>query len=254
MTRRPLIAGNWKMHGDCAWTQIYLEQLLPRVEANGPEVVVCPPFTALAAAAVIVVGSPVALGAQNCHWEEKGAFTGEVSAAMLAELGVSWVVVGHSERRQYFGESDETAVSRAVAAQRARLGAIFCVGETLAQRQAGETLAVLARQTRELGLLDPARLAIAYEPVWAIGTGHTATPAQAQEAHAFLRERAREHFGEGAAQRLRILYGGSVKPDNAAELLAEEDVDGALVGGASLDVEGFSAIIQAAAGRMISAR
>lgn len=254
MTRRPLIAGNWKMHGDCAWTQGYLEQLLPRVEANGPEVVVCPPFTALAAAAVIVVGSPVALGAQNCHWEEKGAFTGEVSAAMLAELGASWVIVGHSERRQYFGETDETAVRRAAAAQRARLGAILCVGETLAQRQAGETLKVLEQQTRELGLLDPAHLAIAYEPVWAIGTGHTATPAQAQEAHAFLRKRAREHFGEDAAQRLRILYGGSVKPDNAAELLAEEDVDGALVGGASLDVEGFSAIIRAAAGRMSSAR
>ncbi|MEP0773988.1 MAG: triose-phosphate isomerase [Acidobacteriota bacterium] len=254
MTRRPLIAGNWKMHGDCAWTQGYLEQLLPRVKANGPEVVVCPPFTALAAAAVIVVGSPVALGAQNCHWEEKGAFTGEVSAAMLVELGASWVIVGHSERRQYFGETDETAVRRAAAAQGARLGAILCVGETLAQRQAGETLAVLEQQTRELGLLDPARLAIAYEPVWAIGTGHTATPAQAQEAHAFLRERAREHFGADAAQRLRILYGGSVKPDNAAELLAEGDVDGALVGGASLDVEGFSAIIQAAAGGMVSAR
>ncbi len=254
MLRRPLIAGNWKMHGSAAWTQHYLEELLPRVATDGPEVVVCPPFTALAAAAVIVVGSPVALGAQNCHWDEKGAFTGEVSAAMLAELGVRWVIVGHSERRQYFAETDETAIRRAAAAQEAGLNAILCVGETLAQRQAGETFAVLEAQTRDLGRLGPARLAIAYEPVWAIGTGHTATPAQAQEAHAFLRQRARQHFGAEAASRLRILYGGSVKPDNAAELLAQGDVDGALVGGASLDVTGFSAIIQAATGQPSLAR
>lgn len=254
MHRRPLIAGNWKMHGDCAWTQGYLEELLPRVTRDGPEVVVCPPHTALAAAAIIAVGSPLALGAQNCHWEDKGAFTGEISAGMLAELGVSWVIAGHSERRQYFGETSETAVRRAAAAQESGLNAILCVGETLPQRQAGETLAVLEAQTRDLGRLGPARLAIAYEPVWAIGTGHTATPAQAQEAHAFLRNRAREHFGDEAAWRLRILYGGSVKPDNAAELLAENDVDGALVGGASLDVGGFFAIIQAAAGRVSSAR
>jgi triosephosphate isomerase len=254
MPRRPLLAGNWKMHGTASWTQQYLEELLPLVSRDGPEVVVCPPFTALAAAAVIAVGSPVALGAQNCHWEEKGAFTGEVSAAMLAELGVRWVIVGHSERRQYFGETDETALRRAAAAQEAGLNVILCVGETLSQRQAGETLAVLEAQTRELGRLGPARLAIAYEPVWAIGTGHTATPAQAQEAHAFLRERARQLFGAEAAARLRILYGGSVKPDNAAELLAQGDVDGALVGGASLDVAGFSAIIQAAAGKASAAR
>lgn len=254
MPRRPLVAGNWKMHGGCGWTQGYLEQLLPRVNPEGPEVVVCPPYTALAAAAVMVVGSPVALGAQNCHWEVEGAFTGEVSAAMLVELGVAWVIVGHSERRQYFGESDETAVRRAAAAQRAGLNVILCVGETLAQRLGGETQAVLDRQTRELGTLDPSRLTLAYEPVWAIGTGHTATPQQAQEAHAFLRQRCAEHSTAEVASALRILYGGSVKPENAAQLLAQPDVDGALVGGASLDVEGFCAIIQAAAGAASAAR
>ena len=254
MLRRPLIVANWKMHGGIGWTQKYLEEILPRVCGDGPEVVVCPPFTALPAAAVIAVGSPIDLGAQNCHWEEKGAFTGEVSAAMLVELGVSWVIVGHSERRQYFAETDETAMQRAAAAQEAGLNVILCVGETLAQRQAGDTLAVLDRQTTELGRLGPARLAIAYEPVWAIGTGHTATPAQAQQAHAFLRQHAAAHFGAEAAARLRILYGGSVKPDNAAQLFAESDVDGALVGGASLDVAGFSAIIQAAERRLSIAR
>jgi triosephosphate isomerase len=248
VSRRPLVAGNWKMHGTVASVQAYLEALVERVGAAGPEVVVCPPFTLLPAAVLIATGSEVAIGAQNCHWEESGAFTGEVAPAMLAELGVRWVIVGHSERRQYFGESDATASARARAAQRAGLDVIFCVGETLEQREAGETLAVLERQSTAIEGLDPAHLALAYEPVWAIGTGKTATAAQAQEAHAALRRRAAELLGKPAAAGLRILYGGSVKPDNATVLLGEEDVDGALVGGASLDVEGFWAIIHAAPG------
>ena len=248
MSRRPLIAANWKMHGSVPSVQAYLEALIGRVRAAGPEVVVCPPFTLLPAAVLVATGSEVAIGAQNCHWDEKGAFTGEVAASMLAELGVRWAIVGHSERRQYFGESDQTAAARAQAAQRAGLDVVFCLGETLQQREAGETLAVLERQSAALAGLDPARLAVAYEPVWAIGTGRTATTTQAQEAHAALRRRLAGLFGADDAAALRILYGGSVKPDNAAALLAQPDVDGALVGGASLDVEGFCAIILGAPG------
>ena len=246
--RRCLISANWKMHGTVASVQDYLEKLLERLGADHPEVVFCPPFTLLPTALLIASGSDVAVGAQNCHWETKGAFTGEVAPAMLAELGVRWVIVGHSERRQHFGETDASAAARARAAQGAGLSVIFCLGETLEQRDAGETFAVLERQSAALAGLDPALLAVAYEPVWAIGTGRNATPAQAQEAHAALRRRAGELLGEAAARELRILYGGSVKPDNAAALLAQPDVDGALVGGASLDVEGFCAIIHAAPG------
>jgi triosephosphate isomerase len=274
MTRQPLLCANWKMHGSVPGIQNFLESLVARVGdleapipgarvteavlAKGaqyrsdataaeatPEVVVCPPFTLLPAALLIATGSTVAIGAQNCHWQENGAFTGEVSPWMLAELGVRWVIVGHSERRQFFGETDVTAAARASAAQRAGLSVIFCLGETLAQRDGGATLQVIEAQAKALAGLDPDRLAVAYEPVWAIGTGRNATPAQAQEVHAYLRGQAAGLFGDRAG-RLRILYGGSVKPDNAAALLAQEDVDGALVGGASLDVEGFSAIIHAA--------
>ena len=173
--------------------------------------------------------------------------TGEVAAPMLTEIGVGWVIVGHSERRSLFGESDETALDRARAAQSAGLEVIFCIGETLAERDAGETFAVLERQTSALGALDPEHLVLAYEPVWAIGTGRNATPAQAQEAHAFLRVRMASVFSGGAAEELRILYGGSLKPANAHELLPLADVDGGLIGGASLDVSSFSAIIRAAA-------
>jgi triosephosphate isomerase len=237
------------MHGTVATIEAYLETLIERVGPDGPEVVVCPPLTLLPAALLIASGSEVAVGAQNCHWADAGAFTGEVAAPMLAELGAQWVIVGHSERRQHFGETDETAAARAKAAQRAGLSVIFCLGESLAQRDAGETLAVLERQSAALAGLDPALLAVAYEPVWAIGTGRNATPAQAQEAHAALRRRAGELLGAEAGGTLRILYGGSVKPDNALSLLAQPDVDGALVGGASLDVEGFCAIIHVAPGR-----
>jgi triosephosphate isomerase len=197
---------------------------------------------------MIAAGSRIAIGGQNCHWEERGAFTGEVAPGMLAELGARWVIVGHSERRQHFGETDTSAAARARAAQRARLAVIFCLGETLEQREAGATFAVLERQSAVLAGLDPGLLAVAYEPVWAIGTGRNATPEQAQEAHEFLRGRLAAGLGTAAARGLRILYGGSVKPDNAATLLGREDVDGALVGGASLDVAAFSAIIRGAPG------
>jgi len=246
MRRRPLIAANWKMHGSIPAVQAYLETLIGRVHEDGPEVVVCPPFTILPAALLVTTGSAVAVGGQNCHWEAKGAYTGEIAAEMLVELGATWVIVGHSERRQYFAETDATAAARARAAQGAGLNAIYCLGESLEQRENGETFAVLERQSAVIAGLDPRRLAVAYEPIWAIGTGRTATPEQAQEVHAFLRGRLVGLLGAAAAATLRILYGGSVKPDNAITILAQPDVDGALVGGASLDVEAFSSIIAAA--------
>jgi triosephosphate isomerase len=181
------------------------------------------------------------------HWEESGAFTAEVAAQILTEIGVGSAIVGHSERRQLFGETDSSALARARAAQDGGLEVIYCIGETLDERDGGDTFAILERQTADLGILDPDHLVLAYEPVWAIGTGRTATPAQAQEAHAFLRLQLAKLFGSDAAERVRILYGGSLKPANAHELLQLADVDGGLVGGASLDVRSFSAIIRAAA-------
>ena len=245
--RRPLIAGNWKMHKTIVETSSYLEALLAEDLPDTVDVLCCPGFLSLPAAAMLLTGSRFELGAQNVHWEASGAFTGEVAAPMLTEIGVGWVIVGHSERRSLFGESDETALDRARAAQSAGLEVIFCIGETLAERDAGETFAVLERQTSALGALDPEHLVLAYEPVWAIGTGRNATPAQAQEAHAFLRVRMASVFSGGTAEELRILYGGSLKPANAHELLPLADVDGGLIGGASLDVRSFSAIIRAAA-------
>jgi triosephosphate isomerase len=209
-----------------AETRAFLERFDPPGEVD---VVICPPYTALRAA----VESGCTIYAQNVHWEEEGAYTGEISAAMLVELGVAGSIVGHSERRQYCGETDETTAKRAEAALAAGLGVIACVGETEQQREAGETEAVLRRQ---VGVLpDDERLVVAYEPVWAIGTGRTATPELAQEAHALIK----------SLLDVRVLYGGSVKPDNAEELLAKSHVDGALVGGASLDVDSFTAICRA---------
>jgi len=245
--RRLLIAGNWKMHKGAAETAEFIEAVLATRPSTAVDVIVSPPFTSLPAAAMLLTASNIGLAAQNVHWEGSGAFTGEVSAPMLVDLGVRWVIVGHSERRTLFAETDDTAFERARAAQGAGLEVIFCVGETLEQRDAGDTFAVLERQVGGLGALDAAHLVVAYEPVWAIGTGRTATPQQAQEAHAFLRLRMSELCGAEAAGRLRILYGGSLKPANAAELLALADVDGGLIGGASLDVSSFSAIIHAAA-------
>ena len=196
---------------------------------------------------MVATGSRALIGAQNVHWETSGAFTGEIAAPMLAEIGIDWVIVGHSERRTLFGETDATTLARARTAQTAGLDVIYCVGETLGDRDAGRTFEVLERQTEALGTLDPARLVLAYEPVWAIGTGRTATAAQTQEAHAFLRVRLAALFGGEAAEAVRILYGGSLKPENAHDLLSLSDVDGGLIGGASLDVRSFSAIIRAAA-------
>jgi triosephosphate isomerase len=247
--RTSLIAGNWKMHKTVAETTAYLEGLISQDLPDSVDVVCCPTYVSLPAAAMVATGSAVGLGAQNVHWESSGAYTAEVSAEMLSEIGVQWVIVGHSERRTLFAESDETALDRARAAQAAGLEVIYCIGETLEERDAGETFAVLERQTAALGALDPGHLVLAYEPVWAIGTGRTATPTQAQEAHAFLRVRMASIFDGDAAEALRVLYGGSLKPANANELLSLADVDGGLIGGASLDVASFSAIIRAAADR-----
>jgi triosephosphate isomerase len=246
-SRRPLIAGNWKMHHGPGATQRFLERLLTIELPPEADAVVCPPFVSLPVAAMMLSASRVGLGAQNVHWADHGAFTGEVAAAMLSELGVGWAIVGHSERRSLFGETDETALERALAAQHAGLQVIFCIGETLEQRSAGQTFAVLERQTAALGRLDPGSLVLAYEPVWAIGTGQTATPDQAQEAHAFLRDRFAGLAGSDAAGQLRILYGGSLKPANTREIVGLPDVDGGLVGGASLDVDSYFDMIRAAA-------
>jgi triosephosphate isomerase len=223
-----LIAGNWKLFKGPAETRAFLAAFDPPA---GVDAVLCPPYVSLAAA----VESGRTIYAQNVHWAAEGAFTGEVSAGMLLELGVQGAIVGHSERRQYFGETDETVRLRCEAALAAGLGVIACVGELEAEREAGETEAVLRRQVSALPRHE--RLVIAYEPVWAIGTGRTATPDMAQEAHALIK----------SLHETRVLYGGSVKPENAAELLAQPDVDGALVGGASLDPDSLAAICRAAA-------
>ncbi len=230
-----LIAGNWKMHKGPDEAAAFCRALAAQELPEGVDVAVCPPAVSLQAAVQTLAGTDVAVCAQNVHWESEGAFTGEISAEMLQEVGAYGTLVGHSERRQHFGETDETVGRRATAALEAGLWVIACVGETEAEREAGETEAVLRRQVSVLEGHD--RLVVAYEPVWAIGTGRTATPEIAQEAHAFIR----------SLLEAPVLYGGSVKPDNAAELLALPDVDGALVGGASLDVDSFVAICRAAA-------
>jgi triosephosphate isomerase len=229
-----LIAGNWKMFKGPAETGAFCRALRAADLPGGVDVVVCPPFTSLAEAVQALAGTEIGVFAQNCHWATEGAFTGEVSAPMLQELGVYGTLVGHSERRQLFGETDELVARRVHACLEAGLHVIACVGETEEHRDAGATKAVLRRQ---VAALEPdENLVIAYEPVWAIGTGRTATPAMAQEAHETIKE----------LIDVPMLYGGSVKPENAAELLAQPAVDGALVGGASLDVESFAAICRAA--------
>jgi triosephosphate isomerase len=230
-----LIAGNWKMFKGPAETAQFCISLRERELPAGVEVVVCPPFVSLAVAVQLLAGTEIAVAAQNVHWEEEGPYTGEISAEMLLELGVYGAIVGHSERRQYFGETDETAGDRARAALAAGMFVIACVGETEEERERGETQSVLQRQLSALDADD--NLVLAYEPVWAIGTGKTATPEIAQEAHAFIK----------SELDVPVLYGGSVKPDNAATLLSQPDVDGALVGGASLELESFVAICRAAA-------
>ena len=228
-----LIAGNWKMFKGPAETEDFCRKLATRL-FEGVDVVVCPPFVSLEAAVRLLAGTEIGVAAQNVHWEREGAFTGEISAPMLRELGVYGAIVGHSERRQLFGETDDAVARRARAALAEGLFVIACVGETDEERARGETEEVLRRQLAPLEADE--HLAVAYEPVWAIGTGRTATPDLAQEAHAFVKTQIDA----------RVLYGGSVKPDNAAALLAQPDVDGALVGGASLDFDSFAAICEAA--------
>lgn len=228
-----LIAGNWKMFKGPSEAAAFCRDLRDADLPEGVDVVVCPPYVSLAGAVQVLAGTEIGVFAQSCHWAEEGAFTGEVSAGMLKELGVYGTIVGHSERRQLFGETDETVAKRTEAALAAGLHVIACVGETEAEREAGETEAVLRRQVAVLDADES--LVVAYEPVWAIGTGRTATPAIAQDAHALIK----------SLLDVPVLYGGSVKPDNAAELMGQPAVDGALVGGASLDVDSFAAICQA---------
>jgi triosephosphate isomerase len=247
MERTPLIAGNWKMHKTVAGAVSFLGELLPKVEGASCEVLVAPPFTALAAAAEILRGTKVRLSAQDCFWERQGAFTGEVSPTMLREAGCSHCIVGHSERRQFFGETNESVRRKAGALLAEGLIPIVCVGETREQREGGLTFEIIDKQVREcfnrLSVAEPgATLVLAYEPVWAIGTGLTATPEQAQEVHGRIRALLWEIFGP-RGEAVRILYGGSVTPENAAGLMAQPDIDGALVGGASLKAEGFAAIV-----------
>jgi triosephosphate isomerase len=252
-SRRPLIAGNWKMfHGGASGVALAHAVAEKSRGISTVDIVIAPPFTALAAVAHEVTdevdGSFVEVAAQNLHPKSEGAFTGEVSAPMLLESGCRWVIIGHSERRQYFGETDASVLEKTAAALKAGLRPIVCVGETLEERETGKTLAVVHRQVDAFVKAlasDPSKAAIAYEPVWAIGTGRVAGPDQAQEAHLAIRERLRASSA-ALADQCRILYGGSVKPDNAAKLLACPDVDGALVGGASLEVESFLTIVRAA--------
>ena len=249
--RKPVMAANWKMYKTAEETSAFLARLAPLVEREThAEVVICPPFVNLAAAVEAAGAGNIEIGAQDVFWLKEGAYTGEVSAPMLAAIGCRWVIIGHSERRQYFGETEETVLKKTVAALDAGLTPIVCVGERLEQRQAGTEEAVLAAQfaggLSGLSAEQFARVVMAYEPVWAIGTGKTATPDTAAEAHRFLRARIGEKFGPEAAARCRILYGGSVKPDNIQALMAEDELDGALVGGASLDADSFASIVAGA--------
>jgi len=244
-TRRAFIAGNWKMHKTVSEARDYFGAFLPSVRnIVDRDIVLAPPFTALTAMAEMIRGSNVMLSAQNVFYEENGAYTGEVSASMLKELGCAYVIVGHSERRQYFHETDETVNKKIMISLKHGLGVIVCIGELLSEREAGRTYEVLERQiTTGLKDINNEGLVIAYEPVWAIGTGRTATPEQAQEAHEHIRTRLREFYGK-SADRLRILYGGSVTPENIDSLMACPDVDGALVGGASRKPESFEMIVK----------
>jgi triosephosphate isomerase (TIM) len=242
------MAGNWKMYKTVSETSAFFEKFRPLVEkTRDREIVVCPTFINLQAAIEATKSTQVEIGAQNIYWAKEGAFTGEISGPMLTAIGVKWVLLGHSERRQYFGETDETVLKRIQAALEVGLSPIVCVGEKLEEREGGQTNEVLRRQF-EVGIsaLTPeqfAKIVIAYEPVWAIGTGKTATPEIAQEAHAYIRSLAKAKYGEEAASKLRILYGGSVKPDNTKTLMSQPDLDGVLVGGASLDPASFAAIV-----------
>ncbi len=246
--RKPIIAGNWKMNKTSAEARDLAGKLIPLVSGvKNREIVLGPPFTALSAVAASIKGTTIALSAQNMHWEDKGAFTGEISAEMLLDLGCKYVIIGHSERRQYFGETDETVNKKIRQALKKGLLPIMCVGETLAEREAGKLNEIINRQVagglKEIGADDMRKVVIAYEPVWAIGTGKTATPEQANEVHALIRQTVKSLYNEEIADGLRIQYGGSVTPENVSSLMAKPDIDGALVGGASLKPESFAALV-----------
>jgi triosephosphate isomerase len=248
MSRKLFIAGNWKLNHNAAKSAEVISELAAKLDGvNTVDYAICPTFTSLEAAIKAAGGSNVKIGSQNIHWASNGAFTGEISAEMLCELGVDYAIIGHSERRQYFGETDATINQRLNAALAADLKPIVCVGETLEERQADRVEDVISTQFtgcfNEISPEDMAKVVIAYEPVWAIGTGETASPEQAQDVHALIRGLIRENYGEEIANGLRIQYGGSVKPANVVELMGQEDIDGALVGGASLTAEDFSTLI-----------
>jgi len=246
--RIPFIAGNWKMYKTVSEAVVFVKELRTAVkDVDRVEIVLAPAFTAVHAVAEAARNTNLGVAAQDLYWEREGAFTGEVSAEMVKEAGAEYAIVGHSERRRLFGESDAIVNRKAMAALGAGLTPIVCIGETLEEREREDTLAVLDRQIKDgldrMSAEQVAEIVVAYEPVWAIGTGRTATAAQAGEAHAHIRKRVRQWFGADAAEKCHIIYGGSVKPDNIRELIAETDVDGALVGGASLDVRGFADIV-----------
>lgn len=249
IARKPIIAGNWKLNktlNESAQLVTLLKRLV--TDTASVDVVVCPPYTAVASVAEILMGSEIAVGAQDLYWEEKGAFTGEVSGSLLKDAGATYVIIGHSERRQFFHETHETVQKKTKAALKNNLTPLVCVGEMLAERESGHTFKVIEEQLKG-GLAgfsqeEIQKIVLAYEPVWAIGTGKVATPDQAQEVHAFIRKEISKMFGAEVAQGIRIQYGGSVKADNISDLMRQPDIDGALVGGASLDAQGFADIVK----------
>ena len=246
--RRPILAGNWKMNMTATQARELALKLIPLVSgAKDRDIVLGPPFTSLSAVAETIKGTNIGLSAQNLHWEDKGAFTGEISADMLLDSGCKYVIIGHSERRQYFGETDETVNKKVKQALKKGLLPILCVGETLAEREAGKLNEIIGRQVtgglKDIPASEMAKIVVAYEPVWAIGTGKTATPEQANEVHALIRQKVKALYNADIAEGLRIQYGGSVTPENVSQLMAMPDIDGALVGGASLKPESFAALV-----------
>ena len=246
--RTPIIAGNWKMNNTPAEAEMLVTELIPLVADAAAEVVVCPTFVCLETVGRLIKGTNIKLGAQNIHFEKKGAFTGEISGAMLTALGVEYVIIGHSERRQYFGETDETVNKRVLAAVNNAITPIICVGESLEQRENGVTKEVVSMQTKlalkGLTAAQVGSLVIAYEPIWAIGTGKTATAEEANETIGDIRNAVKEVYGEMAAESVRIQYGGSMNPKNASELMAKKEIDGGLIGGASLKAKDFSLVVK----------
>lgn len=247
--RKPFIVGNWKMN-KTSKEAVELVNYLKRelIDLEEVDIAVCPPYTTLADVSDLLLDSSIKLGAQNVYWEKEGAFTGEVSPLMLKEIGCDFVIIGHSERRKYFSETDEDINKKIKAAIEAGLFPIFCIGETLQEREAQKTIDVIKRQLqgglKEIEEDDLSKMALAYEPVWAIGTGRTATPSQAQEVHSFIRGWLKENYSQGLSENIRILYGGSVKSSNVGELMQQQDIDGSLVGGASLESESFTQIVK----------